>query len=75
MNLVSHVAQENHEEEEDMVKDKVKVRVSKSVKKIKIQLKRAINVKKNTYLKKIMSFEEKFNTKEAYGNQTSGPQG
>ena len=36
-----------------MVKDKVKV--SKSVKKIKIKLKRAINVKNNKYLKKIIS--------------------
>ena len=51
MDLVSHVAQEHHEEEEDMVKDKVKVKVSKSVKKIKIQLKRDINVKKENRLK------------------------
>ena len=51
--LLSHVAQEHHEEEEDMVKDKVKV--SKFVKKNKIKLKRAIDVKKNANLKKIIS--------------------
>ena len=38
-----------------MVKEKVKVKVSKSVKKIKVQLKRAINVKKNTDVQKMLS--------------------
>ena len=54
MDLLSHVAQEHHEEEKDKVKERVRVKVSKSVKKIKIQLKRAINVKKNTDVKKMM---------------------
>ena len=40
-----------------MVKDKVMFKVSMSVKKIKIQLKRAIDVIKNTYVKKIMVFD------------------
>ena len=55
MDIVRHVAQEHHEEEEDMVKEKVKVKVSKSVKKLNIHLKRPIHVKNNTDLKKTRS--------------------